>query len=237
MDDHEHHLIRRHFGAGRNLGDRAADKFVAVFGSWAYIIWQTVIIVAWMAGNAWFLKQWGQDIGLRKVPDPYPFILLNLGFSAQASYAAPLILMAQNRQSERDKDFARHQFEIIERTDDVSGEVLALQRQQMNILGRLNSLDGKVADLAEVVRAVMAARAGHDSAVAADAKAARSAAESAFVATQALAAVATASPGPTELAAAVAENTEAVRQVHQAVTVPQPAPDPGPAGAKPRGKT
>jgi uncharacterized membrane protein len=107
---HEH-LLRKHFGDGRGIGDRAADKFVAVFGSWSYIIWQTAVIVAWMALNTLILRSWA---GLHHVPDPYPFILLNLGFSAQASYAAPLILMAQNRGAQRDKDFATHQFEIID---------------------------------------------------------------------------------------------------------------------------
>jgi uncharacterized membrane protein len=110
---HEH-LLRLHFGDGRSFGDRSADAFVKVFGSWSYIIWQTVVIVAWMLLNTLILRSWGH---LHHVPDPYPFILLNLGFSAQASYAAPLILMAQNRGAQRDKDFATHQFEIIEGID------------------------------------------------------------------------------------------------------------------------
>jgi uncharacterized membrane protein len=122
VSDLEHRLIRRHFGTGRTFGDRLADRFVAVFGSWAYIIWQTVVIIAWMAANAWFL----QRFGVRVVPDPYPFILLNLGFSAQASYAAPLILMAQNRAAARDKDFARHQFEMIEAIHDLIKRDVAL---------------------------------------------------------------------------------------------------------------
>jgi len=114
-DHHERHraLLRRHYGDGRKPGDVLADKFVAVFGSWSYIIWQTVAIVAWMVLNALILRSW---VHLHHVPDPYPFILLNLGFSAQASYAAPLILMAQNRGAQRDKDFASHQFEIIDAT-------------------------------------------------------------------------------------------------------------------------
>lgn len=108
---HLDHLLHKHYGAGRSLGDRAADSFVAVFGSWSYIIWQTIVIVLWMIGNTLILRSW---VHLHHVPDPYPFILLNLGFSAQASYAAPLILMAQNRGAQRDKDFATHQFEIID---------------------------------------------------------------------------------------------------------------------------
>jgi uncharacterized membrane protein len=148
VNEQQHRLISRHFGAGRSPGDVIADRFVSVFGSWSYIIWQTVVIVAWMLGNAWFLKQWGADIGLRRVPDPYPFILLNLMFSAQASYAAPLILMAQNRGARRDQDFARHQFEIIERTDGNAGELLNLQRQQMSVLAGIDRLGEQVAALA-----------------------------------------------------------------------------------------
>jgi len=110
---HHEHLLRLHFGDGRSLGDRVADRFVTVFGGWSYIIWQTVVIVLWMIGNTLILRSW---MHMGHVPDPYPFILLNLGFSAQASYAAPLILMAQNRGARRDKDFAMHQFEVINTT-------------------------------------------------------------------------------------------------------------------------
>lgn len=116
-----HHLIRRHFGIDRTLGDRAADRFVAVFGSWAYIIWQTVAVILWLAGNAVFLP-----MVLRRPPDPYPFILLNLVFSTQASYAAPLVLMAQNRAAARDKDFALHQFELLESNTKMTEAMLGL---------------------------------------------------------------------------------------------------------------
>ncbi|MGD0765903.1 MAG: DUF1003 domain-containing protein [Dehalococcoidia bacterium] len=69
----------------RTFGQKAADGFTNSFGTWTYIIIQTVMIVCWMALNVVaFIHHW----------DAYPFILLNLAFSAQASYAAPLILMA-----------------------------------------------------------------------------------------------------------------------------------------------
>lgn len=75
-------------------GDRIADQVTNVMGSWTFIIVQSVIILCWVGINlfAYFL-QW----------DPYPFILLNLLFSVQAAYAAPIIMMAQNRQSARDR--------------------------------------------------------------------------------------------------------------------------------------
>jgi uncharacterized membrane protein len=72
----------------------AAEKFARFFGTPTYLIWQTVIVAVWIILNAFaFSFKW----------DPYPFILLNLVFSTQAAYAAPLILLAQNRQADRDK--------------------------------------------------------------------------------------------------------------------------------------
>jgi uncharacterized membrane protein len=76
------------------FGQRLADKIARGMGSWTFIIWQTVIVMIWMTLNIiGFIRHW----------DPYPFILLNLIFSTQAAYAAPIIMMAQNRQSERDR--------------------------------------------------------------------------------------------------------------------------------------
>ncbi len=72
----------------------AAERFARFFGTPTYLIWQTVIVVVWIALNAFaWSERW----------DKYPFILLNLVFSTQAAYAAPLILLAQNRQADRDK--------------------------------------------------------------------------------------------------------------------------------------
>jgi uncharacterized membrane protein len=71
-----------------------AERFARFFGTVTYLFWQTVIVVVWLVINgAGLVFRW----------DPYPFILLNLVFSTQAAYAAPLILLAQNRQADRDK--------------------------------------------------------------------------------------------------------------------------------------
>jgi uncharacterized membrane protein len=76
------------------FGQRLADGVARVLGSWPFIIAQTVLVFAWIGLNvaAWNLR-W----------DPYPFILLNLMFSVQAAYAAPVLMMSQNRQAERDR--------------------------------------------------------------------------------------------------------------------------------------
>src|SRR5690606_7472395 len=73
---------------------RMSEKVARFLGTGRYLAIQTVVVVAWIALNltAWF-GTW----------DPYPFILLNLAFSTQAAYAAPLILLAQNRQDDRDR--------------------------------------------------------------------------------------------------------------------------------------
>ncbi len=79
---------------GEDTFGRKAEAAARFFGTPKYIIGQTLIVIAWIAVNAIAISfRW----------DPYPFILLNLAFSTQAAYAAPLILLAQTRQADRDK--------------------------------------------------------------------------------------------------------------------------------------
>ena len=83
------------------FGQRLADSVATGMGSWRFIIIQTIIVFAWMILNVIaFLDHW----------DPFPYILLNLLFSTQAAYAAPIIMMAQNRQNERDRAQADEDF-------------------------------------------------------------------------------------------------------------------------------
>lgn len=85
-----------------NFGQRLADKVANGMGSWRFIIIQSLIVLLWMTFNfIAFVNHW----------DPYPFILLNLLFSTQAAYAAPIIMMAQNRQSERDRAQAQADYD------------------------------------------------------------------------------------------------------------------------------
>jgi uncharacterized membrane protein len=76
-----------------------AERLARYFGTPRYLIMQTGIVVVWIAYNAIEAVSYGKGAAF----DPYPFILLNLAFSTQAAYAAPLILLAQNRQADRDK--------------------------------------------------------------------------------------------------------------------------------------
>jgi uncharacterized membrane protein len=90
---HEPHL---HVAApfGEDWFGRKAEAFARLFGTPAFLITQTGIVAVWISVNA---------LGVVFRWDPYPFILLNLAFSLQAAYAAPLILLAQTRQADRDK--------------------------------------------------------------------------------------------------------------------------------------
>jgi uncharacterized membrane protein len=81
------------------MGARIADRVTGFMGSWRFLILQTVLVVFWLAGNLYLLS---------KPFDPYPFILLNLAFSTQAAYAAPLILLAGNRAAVRDRMTLEH---------------------------------------------------------------------------------------------------------------------------------
>jgi len=86
----------------RTLGQRIADSVASGMGSWRFIIIQTIIVIVWMMLNiVGFVQQW----------DPYPFILLNLVFSTQAAYAAPIIMMSQNRSAQRDRAQAQNDYE------------------------------------------------------------------------------------------------------------------------------
>src|SRR5262249_54922767 len=84
----------RHGAFGQDRFGMAAEKAARFFGTPQYILGQTVAVILWVTFNA---------VALIGHWDPYPFILLNLAFSTQAAYAAPLILLAQTRQAERDR--------------------------------------------------------------------------------------------------------------------------------------
>jgi uncharacterized membrane protein len=107
VSPHEHYVSdaerrvadRLHSPFGSDTFGQLAERFARFFGTPQFIIGQTVLVAAWIAVNA-------VAISLRW--DPYPFILLNLAFSTQAAYAAPLILLAQTRQADRDKAESEH---------------------------------------------------------------------------------------------------------------------------------
>jgi len=87
-----------------SFGDRFADAIARVGGSWTFIISFIAFLIVWTLGNAWLLGHEGFD--------PYPFIFLNLILSMIAALQAPVIMMSQNRQSERDRLDAAHDYEV-----------------------------------------------------------------------------------------------------------------------------
>jgi uncharacterized membrane protein len=117
----------------RTFGQRVADDVAATMGSWSFIIVQSVILTVWIAANviAW-IDHW----------DPYPFILLNLALSFQAAYAAPFIMISQNRQAERDRRQAeedyRTNFEAEQRIEDLQRHLAAIEVDKLDrIIGLL----------------------------------------------------------------------------------------------------
>jgi uncharacterized membrane protein len=134
---------RLHSPFGNDTFGRLAERFARFFGTPQFIIGQTAIVVAWIAVNAVALSlRW----------DPYPFILLNLAFSTQAAYAAPLILLAQARQADRDKAASESLAEMaVRQRDHVESETAGLRELlQMN-----TDLTERIASLTAELHAVM----------------------------------------------------------------------------------
>ncbi len=116
-----------------SLGNRVADRFAAIAGSWRFIITQSIILVIWIALNvfAW-VQHW----------DPYPFILLNLALSFQAAYAAPIIMMSQNRQATKDRITADADYQVNQKAEDEIKLILNhLEYQNELLLQILHRID------------------------------------------------------------------------------------------------
>lgn len=125
---HQHHKDSLDFG------QRLADSVANGMGSWRFIIIQSIIVALWMIANVvGFVYHW----------DVYPFILLNLLFSTQAAYAAPIIMMAQNRQNERDRAHADADFKTN----------VEAKKEIEELISRLNSIEvDKLDKILEIVR-------------------------------------------------------------------------------------
>ena len=117
------------------MGQRTADAVASMMGSWAFIIIQSAILGVWFVLNtiAW-MGHW----------DPYPFILMNLVLSTQAAYAAPIIMMSQNRQAARDRLEAENDFEVNRKAEREVAAVLdhlaAQDRAMEEIYGLLTRI-------------------------------------------------------------------------------------------------
>ena len=116
------------------LGARVADAVTGFMGSWRFIAVQTVLVAIWLGGNVILLFDF----------DPFPFILLNLAFSTQAAYAAPLILLAGNRAARRDRLTLEHSARITEVEESQNEELISGNRE---ILERVERLEKTILDL------------------------------------------------------------------------------------------
>ncbi len=117
-----------------SFGDKVADAIAAGMGSWPFIITQTIMLAIWIVLNvtAW-VQQW----------DPYPFILLNLALSFQAAYAAPFIMMSQNRQAAIDRAAAESDYKINAKAE----LEIELLHQKLDLLR-----ETEVSELIQIIR-------------------------------------------------------------------------------------
>lgn len=139
--------VAHEFEEELTFGQRLADRFAKVIGSWRFIVIQSTMLAVWIALNITaYVYHW----------DPYPFILLNLALSFQAAYAGPIIMMSQNRQAEKDHLQAKNDYEVNlkaeleimqlhekfnELRDSSWVDLVRMQQQQIEMLERLVAED------------------------------------------------------------------------------------------------
>ena len=123
------------------LGQRAADRIAKFAGSWAFIFSFTGGLVLWMVINA---------VLAAKAFDPYPFILLNLVLSCVAAIQAPLIMMSQNRQEEKDRRRAENDYKVNLKTEimieDIFDKVTAILKRQSKLEKQIESMQNEKKD-------------------------------------------------------------------------------------------
>jgi uncharacterized membrane protein len=140
--DDMRHPVNRALYERAPLGARVADAVTGFMGSWRFLVLQTIVVAIWIAGNAWLLFHF----------DPYPFILLNLAFSTQAAYAAPLILLAGNRAALRDRmtlEHAASEADVEERQNE------ELLNGMHEILVRVERLEERILELEKRILAAV----------------------------------------------------------------------------------
>lgn len=128
------HAVNRQLIDEAPFSARVADRVTGFMGSWAFIVIQTAIVALWVGGNIYMFFHF----------DPYPFIFLNLAFSTQAAYAAPVILLASNRAAIRDRltlEHAAHEADVEEAQNE------RLLKGNAEILHRVEALEQRILQL------------------------------------------------------------------------------------------
>jgi uncharacterized membrane protein len=127
------------------VGARVADRITGFMGSWPFIVIQTMLVALWLTANV---------ILLSRPFDPFPFILLNLAFSTQAAYAAPLILLASNRASQRDRLTLEH---AAAEGDLADAQNERLLRGNTEILKHVAELEARILGMEQTILAAVSA--------------------------------------------------------------------------------
>lgn len=126
----------------QTFGDRMADRVATFVGSWRFILGQSFLLIIWIILNSLaIITKW----------DPYPFILMNLVLSTQAAFTAPIIMMSQNRQAQKDRIEAHNDFLIDQKAESeitLLLEQLHAQNEALKILhGEINTLRQEIKEL------------------------------------------------------------------------------------------
>lgn len=125
-----------------SFGQRIADRVALMVGSWPFIVTQSGIFLIWICINFYLVFSEIRQPGMLKAWDPYPFILLNLVLSFQAAYTGPVVMMSQNRQSEKDRLMALHDYEINQKAEQEVEVVMDhLEHQDRLILDAIARLE------------------------------------------------------------------------------------------------
>ncbi len=155
-DQAEHHRrVELHGAFGNDSFGRLAEKAARFFGTPQYIVGQTLAVLTWVVLNS-------TQLHLGFAWDVYPFIALNLLFSLQAAYAAPLILLAQTRQADRDKlhseqiDRSHSRLERAAKAE--TDKLLELLQSNTDLTEEDKNLTGEVAELTRQIHALLTAR-------------------------------------------------------------------------------
>jgi len=135
-DKPAHARTRLEMSQPLTVGERIADNAAALVGNWRFIIIQTIFVAIWVILNV---------IASEYKWDQYPFILLNLMFSVQAAYTGPILLLASNRQTARDRA-------VAQRDDEELAVIYKLQHEQMQILKLLRNAQDRHTAILELLR-------------------------------------------------------------------------------------
>jgi len=122
-EDHKHPVNVLHHDEA-TFGEMLADKIASGIGSWTFLMVQTGAVIAWLVLNIYgFVHRW----------DPFPFILLNLLFSVQAAYTGPVLLLAGNRQAQKDRLTLEHAAYEADKADDQNVQILRAIEQNTEV--------------------------------------------------------------------------------------------------------